>query len=142
MSLARGLCSQVTDANLLHEPVWREAAALAQDKQVWRHNGTCRAVCEARQCRPWTSMESGCLSNLVHPTAARTPGALGHLLVRACCSTPLCLQALPAAHRGFLARARAIHIEQLYELAVSSGRRLVLCGHSLGGAVAKLCTLR
>eukprot|EP00198_Chlamydomonas_reinhardtii_P006846 XP_001696182.1 triacylglycerol lipase-like protein [Chlamydomonas reinhardtii] len=49
---------------------------------------------------------------------------------------------IPAAHRGFLERARAIHVEQLYELAVSRGLRLVLCGHSLGGAVAKLCTLR
>ncbi|GLC44700.1 hypothetical protein PLESTB_000973200 [Pleodorina starrii] len=51
-------------------------------------------------------------------------------------------QSIPAAHRGFLERARAIHVEQLYELAVSRGLRLVLCGHSLGGAVAKLCTLR
>ncbi|MEW5297372.1 MAG: hypothetical protein WDW36_000585 [Sanguina aurantia] len=49
---------------------------------------------------------------------------------------------IPAAHRGFLSRARAIQVEQLYELAQSTGRRLVLCGHSLGGAVAKLCTLR
>ncbi|GFR43454.1 hypothetical protein Agub_g4537 [Astrephomene gubernaculifera] len=51
-------------------------------------------------------------------------------------------QSIPAAHRGFLERARSIQVEQLYELAVSRGLRLVLCGHSLGGAVAKLCTLR
>ncbi|KAG2501961.1 hypothetical protein HYH03_000459 [Edaphochlamys debaryana] len=51
-------------------------------------------------------------------------------------------QSIPAAHRGFLERARTIHVEQLYELAASRGLRLVLCGHSLGGSVAKLCTLR
>lgn len=33
-------------------------------------------------------------------------------------------------------------MEQLHELAARRGLRLVLCGHSLGGAVAKLCTLR
>ncbi|MEW5314731.1 MAG: hypothetical protein WDW38_006203 [Sanguina aurantia] len=73
----------ITDANVVHEPVWAESVALAADKQ-----------------------------------------------------------SIPAAHRGFLSRARAIQVEQLYELAQSTGRRLVLCGHSLGGAVAKLCTLR
>ena len=51
-------------------------------------------------------------------------------------------KSIPAAHGGFLQRARAINIEQLHQLAASSGRRLVLCGHSLGGAVAKISTLR
>lgn len=50
-------------------------------------------------------------------------------------------QAKPSAHRGFLRRARSVDIEQLYHQAQSQGRRMVLCGHSLGGAVAKLCTL-
>lgn len=51
-------------------------------------------------------------------------------------------KSVPAAHAGFLERSRAVNIEQLNELATSSGRRLVLCGHSLGGAVAKLTALR
>lgn len=46
------------------------------------------------------------------------------------------------AHRGFLARANAIDVAGLYALARRRGKRLVLCGHSLGGAVAKLCTLK
>jgi hypothetical protein len=49
---------------------------------------------------------------------------------------------IPTAHRGFLARSRAINMDHLHQLAASSGKRLVLCGHSLGGAVATLCTLR
>eukprot|EP00887_Chlorella_sp_A99_P005865 scaffold1.g5865.t1 len=48
----------------------------------------------------------------------------------------------PAAHRGFVQRARIIPIESLYAEACRRGKRLVLCGHSLGGAVAQLCTLR
>ncbi|KAI8463206.1 MAG: hypothetical protein J3K34DRAFT_496264 [Monoraphidium minutum] len=50
--------------------------------------------------------------------------------------------AVPTAHRGFLARSKAIDVSGLYQLAQDSGRSLVLCGHSLGGAVAKLCALR
>jgi hypothetical protein len=38
------------------------------------------------------------------------------------------VQALPAAHRGFLMRARSIPVEQLYFHARSQGKRLVLCG--------------
>lgn len=47
----------------------------------------------------------------------------------------------PAAHRGFLARAKGIPALELYKLAVKKNRKLVLCGHSLGGAVAALATL-
>lgn len=43
----------------------------------------------------------------------------------------LLLVQIPAAHRGFLARAKAVPLEQLAALAAASGRRLVLCGHSL-----------
>jgi hypothetical protein len=38
---------------------------------------------------------------------------------------------VPSAHRGFLARSKAVPIQQLLALAQGSGRRLVLCGHSL-----------
>ncbi|KAA6420193.1 MAG: hypothetical protein FRX49_09856, partial [Trebouxia sp. A1-2] len=54
----------------------------------------------------------------------------------------LSIKATAVAHRGFLARARGIPVEALYAHAKRQGRRLVLCGHSLGGAVALLCALR
>lgn len=38
---------------------------------------------------------------------------------------------VPSAHRGFLARAKSVPVEELQQLAAASGRRLVLCGHSL-----------
>ncbi|KAM7265410.1 hypothetical protein ACFE04_003093 [Oxalis oulophora] len=47
----------------------------------------------------------------------------------------------PAAHRGFMARAKGIPALELYRLAQKRNRKLVLCGHSLGGAVAALATL-
>ncbi|TVU00669.1 hypothetical protein EJB05_53896, partial [Eragrostis curvula] len=47
----------------------------------------------------------------------------------------------PAAHRGFMARAKGIPALELYNLAQRRNRKLVLCGHSLGGAVAALATL-
>jgi hypothetical protein len=46
----------------------------------------------------------------------------------------------PAAHRGFLSRARAVPVEALYAAARARGKRLVLTGHSLGGAVAMIST--
>ncbi|KAG0485855.1 hypothetical protein HPP92_009934 [Vanilla planifolia] len=47
----------------------------------------------------------------------------------------------PAAHRGFMARAKGIPALEIYRLAQKKNRKLVLCGHSLGGAVAALATL-
>ncbi|KAH9331781.1 hypothetical protein KI387_003889 [Taxus chinensis] len=47
----------------------------------------------------------------------------------------------PAAHRGFLARAKGIPAVELYRLAQKRKLKLVLCGHSMGGAVAVLATL-
>jgi hypothetical protein len=49
---------------------------------------------------------------------------------------------LPRCHAGFLARARAIPIVHLYDEARRRRRRLVLCGHSLGGAVAAVSAVR
>ena len=48
----------------------------------------------------------------------------------------------PCAHRGFLFRAKAVPITWFYRLAKERGLRLVFCGHSLGGAVATLATVR
>ena len=48
----------------------------------------------------------------------------------------------PAAHRGFLARARSVPADALAAAAAARGARLVLAGHSLGGAVAQLVALR
>ncbi|KAK9820296.1 hypothetical protein WJX72_008693 [[Myrmecia] bisecta] len=48
---------------------------------------------------------------------------------------------VPSAHRGFLQRARGVPLASLAEHARRQGKRLVFCGHSLGGAVATLCTL-
>ncbi|TQD77042.1 hypothetical protein C1H46_037434 [Malus baccata] len=50
-------------------------------------------------------------------------------------------KAKPGAHQGFLARAKGIPALELYRLAQKKNRNLVLCGHSLGGAVAVLATL-
>ncbi|KAA6417845.1 MAG: lipase class 3 family [Trebouxia sp. A1-2] len=50
-------------------------------------------------------------------------------------------QEVPAAHTGFLNRARGVPIQELYQLAKKLNKRLVLTGHSLGGAIALLCTL-
>ena len=40
----------------------------------------------------------------------------------------LCVQAVPAAHRGFLLRARQVPIEAMYEHACRQKKRLVLSG--------------
>lgn len=45
-------------------------------------------------------------------------------------------------HRGFFGRSGSIPIEALYQYAQHLGLNLVLCGHSLGGAVASLCCLK
>jgi predicted lipase len=50
-----------------------------------------------------------------------------------------CLQSIPTAHTGFLQRARAVNVEHLHEVAKSKGKRLVLCGHSLGKQTAWPC---
>lgn len=46
-----------------------------------------------------------------------------------------------AVHRGFLARAQGVPVGLLASHAAAHGRRLVLCGHSLGGAVATMSAL-
>jgi len=48
------------------------------------------------------------------------------------------------AHIGFLKRANsaAVSISELHAAAAAAGKRLVLTGHSLGGAVAVLTTVR
>jgi hypothetical protein len=50
----------------------------------------------------------------------------------------------PAVHSGFLARAQGVasEVQALYARAGAEGRDMVLCGHSLGAAVAMLATLQ
>lgn len=48
-----------------------------------------------------------------------------------------------AAHAGFLKRAMDIPIHALYRIAcIVKGKQLVVCGHSLGGAISALSTWR
>ena len=49
--------------------------------------------------------------------------------------TRLYMQAVPAAHRGFLLRARDIPIEAMYEQACRQKRRLVLSGQLFPSAM-------
>lgn len=44
-------------------------------------------------------------------------------------------------HQGFYERANLVNILSIYLVAKSKGKRLIFCGHSLGGAVATLSTL-
>ena len=47
------------------------------------------------------------------------------------------------AHAGFLSRSFKVPVRELYDMVVKRKRkRLVLCGHSLGGALAALCVVR
>ena len=45
------------------------------------------------------------------------------------------------AHRGFLARAETVAADVMFARARARGKRLVMCGHSLGGATAALATV-
>lgn len=45
-------------------------------------------------------------------------------------------------HQGYVARAVVVPAEQLWRLATARGKRLVFTGHSMGGAIGHLCTLR
>ncbi|KAK3262786.1 hypothetical protein CYMTET_28376, partial [Cymbomonas tetramitiformis] len=55
---------------------------------------------------------------------------------------PVERRGIPAVHKGFLDRSMQIPVLQLYHQAQRCQRRLVLCGHSLGGAVAVIATLK
>ena len=56
-------------------------------------------------------------------------------------AAPANAEAAHAAHRGFLRRAAGVRIAPCVAYAAASGKRLVLCGHSMGGAVATLVSL-
>jgi alpha-beta hydrolase superfamily lysophospholipase len=78
---------------------------------------------------------------VVLDAAMLTGGASGHVLDSGA-AAGTASRAQLAAHRGFLTRARGVPIDSLYREARARGKRLVLCGHSLGGAVASLCALQ
>lgn len=86
---------------------------------------------------------------VVLDAAMLTGGASGHVLDSGAAAgsaggtaAGTASRAQLAAHRGFLTRARGVPIDSLYREARARGKRLVLCGHSLGGAVASLCALQ
>ncbi|CAM6107339.1 unnamed protein product [Calypogeia fissa] len=72
---------------------------------------------------------------------AETAAGVGNELSTVSNAKPKLNALKPAAHRGFLGRAKGIPAVELYRLAQKRDRKLVLCGHSLGGAVAVLATL-
>lgn len=82
-------------------------------------------------------------SGRMESTECEKPKENGEIQLNSLESTPKQLkgQPKPAVHRGFLARAKGIPALELYRLAQKKNRKLVLCGHSLGGAVAALATV-
>lgn len=106
----------MTDANIFQGAIFHEDA-------VEVTNGTENN----KSNRPQNGNGNGNVENLWNPLESK--------------SKQVNDKAKPAAHRGFLARAKGIPALELYRLAQKKKRNLVLCGHSLGGAVAVLATL-
>lgn len=112
----------VTDANILHEPVWAEAAALAADHQVRRctlHIAWIATSWQVPCTRAPHSQWQACA--LCVPTCQQLNVACTQIVMLApashrcransCLLLYVCLmQSIPAAHRGFLQRARAIPV--------------------------------
>ncbi|GAB4813311.1 hypothetical protein N2152v2_000357 [Parachlorella kessleri] len=118
----------ITNFNLRYHPMPLAAAGTAStaagQQQQQQHSGSGQAVSEE---------EEG------------SPGGLGRLVDwDGVLQGPLLEGSLdgPAAHRGYALRAAAVPVEQMYRLAAVRGKRLVLSGHSLGGAVATLSAIR
>jgi alpha-beta hydrolase superfamily lysophospholipase len=109
----------LADANLGTALLWAEAEAVAEAASAIGEQGS--------EDQPsGTQAASAAVTAVTAAAAAVAPAQA----------------AAPGVHRGFLGRAQAVQVEPLWTHARQQGLRLVLCGHSLGGAVAQLCTLR
>lgn len=115
----------LADANLGTALLWAEAEAVAE-------------AMSATGAQP--SQEEP--SDRQAASAAVTAGTAAAGATAAAAAVAPAQTAAPGVHRGFLGRAQAVQVEPLWTHARQQGLRLVLCGHSLGGAVAQLCTLR
>lgn len=82
------------------------------------------------------------LPGTTHPMDWSSNLRVGYQPIDGCLDVPpAALETVPCAHAGFYYRSETVPTLTLLHDAAARGCRLVLTGHSLGGAVANLCAL-